>query len=159
MRYDRAAGRSATDGPLNDQHSHSSPQGRTPIALIVDDHEASRELMAAFLTSFGFASEQAGTMEDCVMMAATGRFDVVLLDLHLGDINGLGLAKFIARLPGTEGRPILMVSGDIAPTTLPPHVDGWLTKPYSPRALHAMLIDAMARRGVATPASDAGHRA
>lgn len=121
------------------------PTGLDCHVLIVDDHAVARHLAVAMLDAFGAQATTAGSAEEAVEWAATSAFDAVLLDFCLPDADGPDLARRLAALPGTAGAPILAVTGRARPAVLPPHVAGWIEKPFGIRDLHAAL-DRVARR-------------
>jgi CheY-like chemotaxis protein len=75
---------------------------------------------------------------------AQGRYDVVLMDVTLPDIDGVEATRRIRALAGAAGRtPVIGVSGrsnaaDEAAGRAA-GMDGYLTKPLSPSALTRVL--------------------
>ncbi|WP_437957851.1 response regulator [Sorangium sp. So ce119] len=77
--------------------------------LLVDDDEASRVVLAALLEDEGFQVDVAGSFSEAGrMLAAEGaRYDLALLDQHLGDGRGADLiGPLRARLP--RARAVLL---------------------------------------------------
>ncbi len=64
-----------------------------PSLLLVDDDVASRELLATCLLKQGFEVVGAADGSEARRHLATGRFDVVLLDINMPGIDGLTLAR------------------------------------------------------------------
>ena len=85
--------------------------GRT--VLIVDDHVGFRAAARALLEAAGF--DVVGEAEDgtaALAMAAALRPEIVLLDIHLPDLDGFAIAE---RLAGTGAPPsiVLVSSRDV----------------------------------------------
>jgi CheY-like chemotaxis protein/two-component sensor histidine kinase len=101
-----------------------SPRGKR--ILIVDDDEAMRDLLATTLGLAGAQVETAATGTEA--LDAQGFFDLVLIDLGLGDVRGdLVLAELRTR--GQAGATAL-VSGATLPPNLSGVPDSWLRKPF-----------------------------
>src|SRR5580658_5117967 len=68
-------------------HSNPSSMGVATV-LVVDDEESVRESTAAILRSEGFNILEAADGAAATWLLASERVDVVLLDLHLGRLDG-----------------------------------------------------------------------
>jgi len=76
--------------------------------LVIDDEPAICELIEAVAESIGFHVTSASTGDE-IEAALGGRFDLVVLDLSLGDLDGIEL---MGRLGASHrGLPIILVSG------------------------------------------------
>ena len=120
--------------------------------LVVDDDRAFRLSTAALLRADGYSVD---TVEDGATAVSALRsagesgapFDLVLLDLRMPGIDGLGLVESL-RVWG-ERVPILMISGvgtvDSAVRALHLGADDFLTKPVEPEVLSARVADLLER--------------
>jgi EAL domain-containing protein (putative c-di-GMP-specific phosphodiesterase class I) len=80
----------------------------TPKVLVIDDEEAICELIVAVAESAGFEATSASLPRD-IEDAIGGRFDLVVLDLSLGEIDGI---EIMSKLGATHrGMPVILVSG------------------------------------------------
>jgi len=62
--------------------------------LVVDDEEAIREIVSSMLHSQGYECRQAGSGLDALVLLKSGeRFDLVLSDLMMADMDGIGLLE------------------------------------------------------------------
>jgi two-component system KDP operon response regulator KdpE len=106
--------------------------------LIVDDHEMSRSLLHAIIDRSQHARLKGAWTADAASLAearaalASDRFDVVLLDVHLPDGNGLDLLNDLA---ATRPRPIVIaLTGGVLPhqraAALDAGCDAFLDKPF-----------------------------
>ena len=84
-------------------------------ALLVDDDEASLEALAELVGREGFTIDMAGTLREGREKMAARRPDLVLLDIHLPDGNGIDLFEDVESRSTTEvvlmtGQPSLQTS-------------------------------------------------
>jgi two-component system OmpR family response regulator len=124
-------------------HGADEGGGRRLRAVVVDDHEAARLLARLILERFGFTVATAASAEECRARLTAGRPDLVLVDRILGADDGLTVAR-AAAAPDTA---VVVASGLARPEALPDGVAGWLTKPYTPRQMYAVLAAALGTHG------------
>jgi len=77
-----------------------------PSALIVDDHEGFRISARALLEAEGFTVAEASTADTAVRTAHRLKPDLVLLDVQLGDEDGV---QAEARLASLEHPPVVIL--------------------------------------------------
>jgi carbon storage regulator CsrA len=113
---------------------------RVRKALLVEDDQNERELLAGFLRVSGFDVDTAGDGCDALDHLRAGqRPDVVLLDMGLPRCDGATMAREIRRDPAYAGLKIFAVTGhsqdeyDICQG--PGGVDRWFSKPIDPLIL------------------------
>jgi two-component system, OmpR family, response regulator len=113
---------------------------RVRKALLVEDDQNERELLAGFLRVSGFDVDTAGDGCDALdHLRASQRPDVVLLDMGLPRCDGATTAREIRRDPAYAGLKIFAVSGH-SPDEYdlshgPGGVDRWFSKPIDPLIL------------------------
>jgi DNA-binding NtrC family response regulator len=116
--------------------------------LVVDDDRVFRLSTAALLQGEGHEVEGASDAKEAVAALDRARFDLMVLDLRMPGLDGIGLAE-VLRARG-EGVPILMISGfgtvDSAVRALHSGVDDFLTKPVEPEVLLSRVADLLRRR-------------
>ena len=111
--------------------------------LIVDDEEDVLELVRYNLAKNGYNVETAVTGEEALTKARAKLPDLVILDLMLPGIDGLGVCKKLKSDAKTEHIPIIMLTAkgeesDIV-TGLELGADDYVTKPFSPKVLIARV--------------------
>ncbi|HEY3699255.1 MAG TPA: fused response regulator/phosphatase [Spongiibacteraceae bacterium] len=77
--------------------------------LVIDDDDAVRDSMAAYLQELGYSVEQAGDGLRCLELFEQNPPDAVLLDLKLPGIDGLQVLKKLRQHPANV--PVIVVSG------------------------------------------------
>lgn len=114
--------------------------------LVVDDEPAIRRFLHTSLGSYGYALTEAATGQDALKTAATGRFDIIILDLGLPDMDGVEVTR---RLREWTQVPIIILSvrehenDKIA--ALDAGADDYLTKPFGIGELMARIRVAIRR--------------
>lgn len=115
--------------------------------LLVEDDERLAELVAEYLGGNGFEVHRVATGADGLSAQATGRFEAIVLDLMLPDMDGLDVCREIRARAAT---PILMLTarGEAMDRIIGLELgaDDYLPKPFEPRELLARL-KAILRRG------------
>lgn len=115
--------------------------------LVVDDEPDFRRTLAITLRGHGYAVVTAGDGEEALRVAAETEPDLVVLDLGLPVLDGVGV---LTRLRAWSSVPVLVLSGrsDSADKVdaLDAGADDYVTKPFGIEELLARLR-AISRRG------------
>lgn len=108
--------------------------------LIVDNNRTTADVMHKRLEDFGLTAYVAAKSENARRLLQKGQFDLLILDLHLGEINGLSLLNtLIADDPEFARIPVLLMTRFVdAPNvaSLPPCNLSLITKPVEMQELH-----------------------
>jgi two-component system, OmpR family, KDP operon response regulator KdpE len=128
-----------------------------PLILVVEDDQATREVLVRELGARGYRTEVAPDGRAALDRWEAGRPDVVLLDLGLPDMDGLEVIRRIRRDATT---PIVILSGRFAERekveALELGADDFVTKPFGLDELRARIRVALRRS--AGPGADATGR-
>jgi two-component system phosphate regulon response regulator PhoB len=129
----------------------------TERILVVDDEEDLLELIHYNLSKEGYQVQCVSTGEMAIREVKAQLPDLVLLDLLLPAVDGLGVCKALKSDPQTRHIPIMMVTAkteeaDVV-SGLELGADDYITKPFSPRVLLAR-IRAVLRRKAQDPLED-----
>lgn len=126
---------------------------RAGSVLIVDDEKTLREVVRRYLELDGFQVWEAETGPDALEKIATGRPDLILLDVMLPGLDGFALARRLnsEATPNAPAIPIIFLTARkdemdrIAGFDL--GADDYVTKPFSPRELVARVRAVLRRSG------------
>lgn len=80
------------------------------LVLIVDDNDENAKLARDVLQHAGMRTLSAGTAAEALALATAHVPDVVLMDLHLPDLDGTEAARRLAEDERTAGIPVLALS-------------------------------------------------
>ena len=81
--------------------------------LIVEDSEASRDYLAAAVTSFvGVEVVATDRGFEALKLLPLHRFDLIITDIQMPDINGLELINFVKRNPNYRNTPLFIVTAE-----------------------------------------------
>ncbi len=115
-----------------------------PTVLVIEDDPRSIRLMELVLSSHGYQAVIARNGEEGLAAARRRRFDVILLDLMLPEVDGFEVLRQLQADPELDDVPVVITSARARPSTREEAVglgaDLYLTKPYR----KAELLDAIA---------------
>ena len=122
----------------------------TELVLVVDDEEDLLELIRYNLSKEGYRVRCVSTGEMAIQEARRHLPDLILLDLMLPAVDGLGVCKVLKHDPQTQHIPIMMVTAkteeaDVV-SGLELGADDYITKPFSPRVLLARIRAVLRRK-------------
>ena len=108
--------------------------------LVVDDNERNLKLACAVLEAAGITTVGAGSGAEALELAVERRFDLVLLDIRLPDIDGPEVLRRLRVDPATATTPVVALTSlgpDEAGAVLELGFDGYLEKPIDVRTFPA----------------------
>ena len=113
--------------------------------LVAEDHPVNRQYMGALLENLGHRPEFVANGDEAVAAVQRRHFDLVLMDLHMPQLDGVGATRAIRALPAREKStlPIVALTADAFDETrercLVAGMNDFLTKPVSPQKLSTAL--------------------
>ncbi|MFD1626171.1 ATP-binding protein [Azospirillum griseum] len=125
---------------------------RSLALLLVEDDAINREVAMGLLSDAGHRITIAETGEKGLELAARRRFDAVLLDIRLPDIDGPEVARRIRALPDEAHAlvPIVAVTANVFAADraryLAAGIDAVIEKPIFPERLMHLLSNTVGRR-------------
>ena len=120
--------------------------------LLVDDEAFMRRIMEATLRKGGFVLTQATDGQSAVESVARQRPDLIVMDVSMPRLDGLGALRQIKGDPATAAIPVIMLTarGHVLTRQEAEEsgADLFLTKPFSPSQL---LVEACRLLGIDPP--------
>ena len=122
--------------------------------LVAEDNPVNRKVLGTMLRHLGHDVSFAEDGVQAVAMVREGCFDLVLMDIHMPNMDGLDSARAIRALPDERSRtPIIAVTADVMneaqQRSMEAGMDDFIAKPIEPKRLQAIMTACKAR--------DAGH--
>ena len=119
------------------------PGQRGRMVLLVDDDDNCRKLLAGLLAPLGFQLQEAAGGAQAQAMLAAQRYDMVLSDWRMPDMDGLALTRWLRAQPAlVQPRLVIMTASafeEEKQEALAAGADGFLRKPIEQEHLFAML--------------------
>jgi CheY-like chemotaxis protein len=111
--------------------------------LIVEDNGDNIELMRYLLEAFGYAPLIATNGVEGVRLAREKHPDLILMDVHMPEMDGWDATEVIKRQPGLEACPVIAVTafamvGDER-RIMASGFDGYISKPIVPERFIAQV--------------------
>jgi len=83
------------------------------LILIVEDNEKNMKLVRDVLQVKGYATLEAGTAEDGLVMAAQRKPDLILMDIQLPGMSGIDALRLLRADPATAPIPVIAVTASV----------------------------------------------
>lgn len=107
--------------------------------LIVDDSPSVRQMVEMTLKSVGYTVKAAKDGQEALNFCKTERYDFVLTDQNMPNMDGITLIKSLRAMPAYARTPLIVLTteasdmmkqkGKAAGAT------GWMVKPFDPKKL------------------------
>jgi PAS domain S-box-containing protein len=111
--------------------------------LVVEDIVLNQLLMKTVLEDFGFACDIAGNGKIAVEKLKTRSYDIILMDLHMPEMNGFKAAKHIRTIMNLNV-PIIALTADVTTVDLAKceaaGMDDYIAKPVDERLLYNKIV-------------------
>lgn len=121
--------------------SYLSPEPKR--VLVVDDNEAARKVAAAYLKRGGYHATLASSGAEALELAAQFRFDLVLMDLQMPNMDGFDTTTQLRDIQGFERTPVVALTANAGDEyrllCLSQGMQGYLPKPVESDTLLSTL--------------------
>ena len=151
----QAASGETVPAALSSEDTLAARPGEGCHILVAEDHPINRKFLGAWLEKLGHRVQFAVNGLEALERVQAEDFDLVFMDIHMPDMDGLASTRQIRALKGPRSRtPIVALSADILKETeeaaTAAGVDQFLAKPVNKAQLQATL--ARWTQGVTLPA-------
>ena len=111
--------------------------------LTVDDSASVRQMVCFTLQKAGYEVAEAVDGRDGIDKACSGKFDLIVTDLNMPNVDGIQLITAVRKLPGYSFVPILMLStesqAEKKDAGRKAGATGWIVKPFNADQLVAVV--------------------
>ena len=111
----------------------------TASILAVDDSASLRMAIRIALTGAGYTVTEAGDGVEGLAKATSTKFDMIVTDLNMPNMDGLSMIRELRKQPAQAGVPIIFLTTESDPEmknqAKAAGATGWLTKPFDPENL------------------------
>jgi two-component system sensor histidine kinase/response regulator len=119
-------------------------------ALVVEDEPINREVALMQLEAVGLLADTAEDGKEAVAMARKTLYAAILMDMQMPQLNGVEATRQIRQLPGYQYIPIIAMTANAfaedKAQCLAAGMNDFLSKPFIPRELFAILLRGLSRR-------------
>lgn len=115
----------------------------TKVILCVDDSASIRQMVKLTLSSAGYQVVQATDGADGLAKARESTVNLVVTDLNMPVMNGLGLIRELRKLAAYRGVPIIFLTTESDPgmkqEAKAAGATAWITKPFQQEQLVSVV--------------------
>lgn len=134
----------------------AAPESVEARVLVVDDHAVNRQALTLVLAPLGITPVTISSAEEGLELLALERFDVVLMDVYMPDMDGRDATRLLRSRPGpNQFVPVIAITASATEhdweACRAAGMTGHVAKPIEPAQLYAALEEALA----ATPTREA----
>jgi len=108
-------------------------EGSDLAVLIVEDNESNRRVIRLMLTQLGLSPDEAASGRDAISAAARRRYDLILMDVQMPDVDGLETTRQIRAQEREHRARIVALTANVLETDearcRAAGMDGYLQKP------------------------------
>jgi len=118
--------------------------------LVVEDDSINRDILKVLLQSAGLRVDIAHDGAQALLAARSARYELILMDLRMPEMDGFQATREIRALPEHRGTPIIALTADVFEEDrrrcLEAGMDAHLGKPVGPSLLFATVLEWLGAR-------------
>jgi len=111
--------------------------------LSVDDSTSIRQMVSFTLGKAGYEVVEAVDGKDGLDKAGAGKFDLIITDLNMPNMDGIQMMTAVRKLPGYTFTPILMLTtesqAEKKDAGRKAGATGWIVKPFNAEQLISVI--------------------
>jgi len=125
--------------------------------LIVDDNATNRRILRTLVERWGMTARDTSSPREALRWVAGGeRFDLLIADLHMPELDGIALATALRASEAGAQTPVIVLSSIGVHDRESDAVAASLVKPVKPSALHDAIATVLAGQATAVPMRPTG---
>jgi signal transduction histidine kinase/CheY-like chemotaxis protein len=125
--------------------------------LVVDDNATNRRILRTLIERWGMTARDTGSPREALGWVAGGeRFDLVIADLHMPELDGIALATAVRASATGAQTPVIVLSSIGVHERESDAVATSLVKPVKPSALHDAIATVLAGHAAAVSVRPTG---
>jgi len=126
-----------------------APTALTWRVLVAEDHPVNRKFVGLLLEKLGHQVQFAENGVEALALARDHDFDLVLMDIHMPEMDGLSATRHIRALPSGRARvPIIALTADVMneaqEQAREAGMDAFLSKPVQKQQLQEVMAHCVA---------------
>lgn len=132
--------------PSQVQSENKTSQGvpvEKAVILLVDDNSVNLDIESEILGTYGLQVDTADSGSKAIEYCNSHSPDMIILDLHMPDMDGYETARHIRELPDFGLTPIIALTADVVSgieqKAYEAGMDGYISKPFRPDDLRKMI--------------------
>ncbi|EWH11048.1 response regulator receiver protein [Catenovulum agarivorans DS-2] len=118
--------------------------------LVVEDNHIYRDMIKKILTGGGYEVVEAGNGMEAIKTSAKIKFDLILMDLFMPELDGLNATKQFRKRMGKKDLPILALTGnknkDLVMKWVSSGINGYIMKPSSKEKIIEAVEEALSKK-------------
>ncbi|CCG41846.1 hybrid sensor histidine kinase/response regulator [Magnetospirillum molischianum] len=141
----RCLGRPPIDTPQTIVPAADFPIATTPLRILVaEDNAINQQVAVGLLAKLGHRADVADDGAEAVERVAAGEYDLVMMDMQMPHIDGLGATRLIRALPAPKAKVTIIAMtanamSDDRDTCLAAGMDDYISKPIDLKRLTDMI--------------------
>jgi PAS domain S-box-containing protein len=112
--------------------------------LLAEDEPINQEVALALLEDAGADTTVVANGEEALQMAKAERFDLILMDMQMPQMDGLLATELVRQIPGYRETPIIAMTANAfvedKARCLAAGMNDFITKPVNPATLYTLLL-------------------
>jgi PAS domain S-box-containing protein len=136
--------KSKTEAKISAEITEINVEAKNKKVLVVEDIALNQLLMKTLLDDFGFELDIAGNGKIAIEKLQNNSFDIILMDLHMPEMNGFEATEFIRKKMNSK-IPIIALTADVTTADLQKctavGMNDYISKPLDEKLLYSKIID------------------